>query len=360
MADHLSAAQPEEGEMAAKRASIRDVAALAGVSLTTVSHALNEVEGARVAEETRIRVREAADKLGYTPNRMARGLRMQRAHTLGLISDRIATTPFAVNMILGAQEAALKRGWTLLLLNTGADPEAEQRAIQELLQHQADGVLYASMYHRIVSVPSALRGIPTVLLDAEATNSVIPAVVPDEVGGAHAAVEHLTQHGHRRIGYLSNVDDIPATPARLQGYRTALRAAGIRFDPSLVVTEESDSAGGYRAARKLLQRRAQPTALFCFNDRMAMGAYRAAAERHLVIPDDLSVVGFDNQEVIAEGLHPQLTTVSLPHYEMGSWAVETLIELIASTEHATEATYPFIMACPLIHRLSVGTPPPAP
>jgi LacI family transcriptional regulator len=176
----------EGRSVGAKRASIRDVAALAGVSLTTVSHVLNDVGHARVAEETRVRVREAAEQLSYRPSRMARGLRTQKTQTLGLISDEIATTPYAVDIILGAQEAALKEGWTLLLLNTGANPDAERRAIRELVDHQAEGAIYASMYHRVVNVPTGLRGIPTVLLDAECNDPRIPAVVPDEYGGAES------------------------------------------------------------------------------------------------------------------------------------------------------------------------------
>jgi LacI family transcriptional regulator len=343
--------------MPGKKASIRDVAALAGVSLTTVSHVLNDANGARVAEETRARVRDAAQKLAYTPNRMARGLRMQRTHTLGLISDYVATTPYAVDMILGAQEAGLKHGWTLLLLNTGADARTERAAIAELLQHQAEGVLYATMYHQVVSVPEGLREVPTVLLDAETSDPLMPAVIPDELGGALAAVNYLIQHGHRRIGYLNNEDDIPATRARLEGYRTALAEAGVDWDDSLVRTAPATAAGGYLTARALVTRTPRPSALFCFNDRMAMGAYRAAAEATLAIPEDLSIVGFDNQQVIAEGLHPQLTTVSLPHYEMGYWAVEALIERIESPGEVQATAYPHVMACPVVPRASVAKPP---
>ena len=345
--------------MGAKKASIRDVAALAGVSLTTVSHVLNDVDTARVAEDTRIRVREAAAQLAYTPNRLARGLRLQRSHTIALVGDNIATSPYAVGMILGAQETALQLGFLLLLFNTAADPETERLAIRTLEQYSTDGVIYATMYHREVSIPAALHGVPTVLLDAESRNSRIPAVVPDEFGGARAAVEHLLRHGHRRIGFINNCDDIPATHARLRGYTDTLVGAGIRADSRLVVTvaSDTDAHNGYIAARRLLKRRQRPTALFCFNDRVAMGAYRAASELGLRIPGDLSVVGFDDQTDIATGLVPALTTVALPHYEMGKWAVEKLIDLVENRTGSAKADYPYAIACPLVSRASVSSPP---
>ncbi|GAB2647473.1 LacI family DNA-binding transcriptional regulator [Kribbella swartbergensis] len=336
--------------MSQRKVSIKDVAAHAGVSVTTVSHVLNEVPGKRITEATRARVKQAAEELGYAPNNVARNLRLQRSQMLALISDEIATTPYAGRMILGAQEAASKAGWLLMLVNTGLDSEFEAAEIQALRQRQVDGFLYATMYHREVVLPEAIGGIPTVLLDARSNDASVPSVVPDEVGGGRTATEELIRHGHSRIGFLNNVDDIPATRGRLEGYRAALHDAGLAFDQRLVVEERSDTEGGLQAARRLLSATDRPTALFCFNDRMAMGAYHAAAELGLRIPEDLSVVGFDNQELIAEGVRPGLTTVALPHYEMGAWAVETLIAQIegqARTDHA-------VLRCPLVPRNSVA------
>jgi LacI family transcriptional regulator len=340
-----------------EKATIRDVAQRARVSVTTVSHVLNRVPGARVSEETRQRVEKAAVALGYAPSRLAQGLRLQRSRTLGLIGDEIATTPYAGRIILGAQEAASAQGWVLLLMTTGNQPEVESREIQSLLQHQVEGVLYATMYHRQVRVPAQLAGVPVVLLDARCDDPAVPSVVPDEVEGGYAAVRELISHGHRRIGFLTNRDDIPATHGRLAGYRDALAEAGVPYRSELVVAEESDSRGGYRAARHILGRPDRPTALFCFNDRMAMGAYQAAAELGLRIPADISVVGYDNQELIADGLHPGLTTMALPHYEMGAWAVTTIIEMIDGTLGATRQPWPVTMRCPIMRRKSIGAPP---
>ncbi|MET7833768.1 LacI family DNA-binding transcriptional regulator [Micromonospora sediminicola] len=338
------------------KVSIRDVAAAAGVSVTTVSHVLNNKSGTRVSPETRERVESAARQLGYAANGLARGLRLQRSHTLGLLSDVIATTPHAGRIILGAQETASARGFVLMLLTTGGDPEVERREIQALAQHRVDGVLYATMYHREVELPDELRPMPVVLLDASSGDPTVPSVVPDETGGGRVAVQELLDAGHRRIGFVTNTDDIPATRGRLRGYQEALRGAGVPFRPELVLAEVSDTHGGHRAARALLDRPDRPTALFCFNDRMAMGAYRAATELGLRIPDDLSVIGFDNQELIAEGLFPGLTTVALPHYEMGAWAVEAMVEMLDQPKGARRRTARrVVMPCPLVRRRSVAT-----
>jgi len=345
-----------------RKATIRDVAAAAGVSVTTVSHVLNGVDRARVADDTRARVREAAEALSYTPSPLARGLRTRRTMTIGLLSDHIATTPHAGKIILGAQETGLEHGYVLLMFNTEGDPATEQREIKAMLRYEVEGVLYASMYHRVAGLHAELDGVPTVMLDARSEDPAIPAVVPDEVAGGRTAVNELLRAGHRRIGFATNLDHIPATHGRLKGYQDALHAAGISFDPRLVVAGESDPGprGGYQAARALLALPDPPTALFCFNDRMAMGAYRAAAELGLRIPADLSVIGFDNQEIIAAGLYPGLTTVALPHYEMGQWAVRALLRLIESPGHGRTGTGgPHLMPCPLVRRDSICPPPAA-
>jgi len=334
------------------KVTMADIAQSAGVSMATASRALSDHP--KVADATRERVRGIAADLGYVHNTVAQSLRTQRSHTIGLVSDHIATTPYAGRVILGAQEAAAAQGWLLLLLNSGGDPELERREIQTLLQRQVDGLLYAAMYHQVLTPPASLTSVPSVLLDARAENGSLPSVVPDEVGGASAAVVELLRHGHRRIGYLNNVDDIPATRGRDQGYRQALQEAGVPFDPTLVEAAEPTPHGGYRAALSLLGRPDRPTALFCFNDRMAMGAYQATAALGLRIPADVSVIGFDNQDVVADGLRPGLTTIALPHYEMGAWAVQTLLARIQDPSVPVEHA---VLPCPLVRRASVDVPP---
>lgn len=341
-----------------KGVGIRDVAREAGVSVTTVSHTLNQVPYARTSDATRERVRAVAARLGYEPNRMARGLRTHKSEMIGLLSEGIATTPHAGRIILGAQDAARDAGLTIVLVNTAQEPEVTARDAEVLLRQSVDGVLYATMYHRIVKVPQALADVPTVLIDAQDEESRVPWTVPDERSGARAAVEELIGHGHRRIGFLINTDDVPATHGRRAGYHAALEAAGLPVDDSLVVARPSETPGGYEAAIELLNRNREVTALFCYNDRMAMGAYRAAAEMGLRIPFDLSIVGFDNQEIIAEGLFPSLTTVALPHYDMGRWATRRLVTMLTQDEDDGEAKEPdtAVLPCPLVRRSSVTTP----
>jgi LacI family transcriptional regulator len=332
---------------------------LAGVSVTTVSHVLNDTPHTRVSEETRARVRSAAKKLRYGPNRAAQSLRTNRSGLLGLLSEEIATTPHAGRIILGAQNAAREHDLTLVIINTERESSGDSHRddVQALIDRQVDAILYATMYHRTVSLPPNLQGLPTVLIDSTDRAGIVPAVVPDEVGGAIAAVTHLVGAGHARIGFLNNDDDVPATHGRFAGYRHVLDEHGIAFDETLVASAPSETLPGYELAREMLSRTDRPTALFCYNDRMAMGAYRAAMELGLSIPKDLSIVGFDNQELIAANLFPGLTTVALPHYEMGVWAVETLVRLLGGeVQHELLADKPTLLDCPLVVRDSVARP----
>jgi len=335
------------------RVGIRDVAAAAGVSVTTVSHALNEA--GQLSQETRDRVKRIAGELRYSPNRLASGLRSQRSQIIGFVGDEISTTPYAGRVILGAQEAAAERGCVLMIVNSATDPGLEELEINALLQHQADGIIYARMYHQNLRVPAVLRGTPTVLLDAESGDLDLSSVVPDEVGAARTAVTHLIEAGHRRIGYLANVDDIPASIGRLAGYRQTLLDHGIQIDESLIATGDATTSGGRAVASELLNRSDRPTALFCFNDRMGMGAYQAASLAGIRIPDDLSIVSVDNFELVADALLPGLTSVELPHYEMGRWAIERLLAELDAPDPLTPDHVQ--MYCPLIERGSVAPPP---
>ena len=298
--------------MTLKKATIRDVAAAAGVSVTTVSHVLNGVDGARVAEKTRARVQEAAEALSYSPSPLAKGLRSRHTKTIGFLSDNIATTPHAGKIILGAQEAGLRHGWVLLVFNTGGDPGVEADGAGPCCSTRSRACCTRRRITGSWSCPRRWRAFRRCCWMPAAKIRLSRPSCRDEVAGGCTAVTELLRSGHRRIGFTTNRDDIPATQGRLKGYQDALRDGGIGFDPRLVAAGESEPGGGYLAARTLLSLPDPPTALFCFNDRMAMGAYRAAAELGLRIPADLSVIGFDNPEIIADGLYPGLTTVALP------------------------------------------------
>jgi len=342
-----------------RRPLLRDVARKAGVSITTVSIVLNGKAGSNIPPETQGRVVAAAAELGYRPNAMARGLRQRRSETIGFLSDEIATTPFAGAMIQGAQDAAWESGIVLLLVNTGRDRDIEARALDIMHERRVDGLIYATMYHQVVDPPAALREVPSVLLDARARDLSLASVVPDEVNAARRAVQILLVRGHRRIGFVNTTDRVPAAFERLDGFRSALAEHGIAFDASLVAAGEgSDPATGELAAARLLDLADRLTGLFCFNDRMAMGAYRAIRRRGLRVPEDVSVVGFDNEEQIAPWLEPPLTTLALPHYQMGRWAVEYLLTQASASGSSTEPLQ-YRMPCPLIERSSVAANGPA-
>ncbi len=334
-----------------RQPTMDDVAKLAGVSQTTVSFVINSVATASIADETKNRVWEAAKTLGYRPNAVAKGLRTRRTHTIGFITDTIATTPFAGDVIRGAQDLAWEHNKILLIANTGGERSVQAAAIEAMLERQVEGIIYASMYHRAVHIPDNLREIPAVLLDCYAEDRSLPSVVPDEVGGAYDATTLLLQRGHRRIGFINVSRKIAASTGRLAGYQRALDEHGIAFDEGLMRYGNTMADSGYTRTLELMRAPEPPTALFCATDRMAMGAYDALRDLGCTIPDDVAVVGFDNQELIAAYLRPPLTTLALPHFEMGQWTVNHLLHII---EHEID-TSPMqnVLPCPLIERESV-------
>lgn len=337
------------------RVRMADVAARAGVSTATVSMVLNGVNSTRISPQTQQRVREAAEAVGYKPNSVARSLRTQQTRLVGLISDTIATTPFAGRMLAGANDVAREQGHLVILVDTERDAAAERQALHALNGQRVDAVIYACMWHRVVDVPEGLPD-DAVLLDCVAAAGGRAAVVPDERAGGMAAVRELVAAGHRRIAFLDAEErfDLVASRLRYEAYLEVLAEAGIEPDPALHVRAEPVAGGGREAARRLLELpvRRRPTAMFCFNDRMAMGAYAAAHHCGLSIPGDLSVVGYDDQQLVAAELDPPLTTVALPHYEMGRWAMEVALGL-----RQAEVDVPHLMPCPIVRRDSVSPPP---
>jgi LacI family transcriptional regulator len=268
-------------EAVTPKVGIRDVARAAGVSVTTVSHVLNETPHTRTSEATRDRVRSVARELGYTPNRLARGLRTRASDMIGLLTEEIATTPHAGRIILGAQEDARRHNLPLAIINSHLDAGADARRAdaRALIERQVDGIIYATVFHHEVSVPRELRAVPAVLIGALDRQGVVPAVLPDEASGAADLVALLAEAGHRRIAFADSSIEVPATQGRLVGYLRGLEQARIPRDDRLITSGVSEAGGGYTTSLELLDRADRPTAIFCYNDRMAMGAYRAAQAR---------------------------------------------------------------------------------
>jgi LacI family transcriptional regulator len=326
--------------------TLKQVAEAAGVSVSTVSLVINEKRDARIGADARKRVQNAIQELGYRPNALAKTLASGSSRFIGLVADAIATTPFAGQIIHGAQDEAWKHGYVLLVANTEGDDQVEKLAISMMLEHKVRGILYSTWFHRAAEVPPALRETDFVLVNCFAEDRSARAVVPNEVQGGQAATEQLLAAGHRRIAFINATTPAPARDGRLQGYRNALAAANVPFDPRLVFEAFPDQEGGYGAVSQLIE--CDVTAVFAYNDRMAMGLYDGLRERGLALPEDMAIVGFDNQEVIAAHLRPPLSTVELPHYEIGASGVRVLLGL-----EATAADGLVVVECPPIERGSV-------
>lgn len=225
-----------------QRVTMSDVARRAGVSRTTVSFVLNDKPGATIPDETRRRILKAIDELGYRPNAGARALAANRSGWFGLITE-IVTGPFAAEVITGAQSRAWGDRRFLLIAASEGDPAQEAAALDQMLEHRVEGLLYATTWHRAVSLPKAAREVPTVLVNCYDAAGELPCILPDEVSGGYKATRRLLDAGHTRIGFINLDPEIPAAIGRREGYERALRGAGITLDPS-----SSSPAGPPRTA----------------------------------------------------------------------------------------------------------------
>lgn len=314
--------------------TMKDVARAAGVSTATVSRVLNGKDKGRIKQDIASEVRQQAQLLGYRPNPVARSLRTRSSRILGFISDEISTTPFAGRILLGAQDAARELGYILFAVNTGNDAELEAREIDAIKRYGADGFLYAMMYNRNVTLPQSLHDEDVVLVDARDESGVCPSISPDERRIGRQATERLLKAGCRRIMYLGANVPIVAQVERLAAYREVMERSPYGYDPSLVVNVEEDDPDG--EVRGVFEGD-PPDGVFCFNDVRAPLIYREAARLGLTVGKDLSVVSVDNQPLIASVLSPALTSIELPHYEMGYWAVRKLVSMIEDRDVDTDA-----------------------
>jgi len=334
-------------------ATIKEVAQRAGGSIRTVSRVLNEHP--HVADVTRERVLSVIEELDFRPNAAARYMRTGQSRLIGFLTDEVAQNVFSYDLIIGAQQAAWEHEKLLFLVNTGNDPQVEVRAINIMRDHQVEGIIYAAMYHREIKHSQLSDDIPIVLVNCFADDRSLPSIVPDEIGGGRLATETLLKNGHRRIAFVNVAAKEPAPVGRLEGYRQALADYGIPFDEALVRYIEEPFEGlatsTYDCVLSLLQMSDPPTGIFCFNDLMALGAYDAIRKSNLRIPEDVAVVGFDNVEVLAAQIHPPLTTIELPMFEMGQLAVQLLLAGGESDQGKSPVQH--IMECPLIVRRSV-------
>jgi LacI family transcriptional regulator len=307
--------------------TLRDVGKHAGVSAMTVSRVINGREG--VDAETQRRVEEAIEALDYVPNRIARGLVSQRTATIGLIVPDVVN-PFFSPVVRGAETAARKAGYRLLLCNSEGDLRLEREYIEDLVSHRVDGLLLApaSDHSRHSVFPLLRRNFPVVLVDRALPDLDCDLVVSDSASGARHLVEHLLAVGHREIAHLTDAEDTSTGRERLRGYQDALAAAGIPYREELVVRTTVDQIGGYRATQQILMVDRLPTAIFAVNNMTAVGAMQALRERGLSVPDDMGLVCFDDVEHLAV-LSPFLTVIDQPAETFGSLGAQLLLERIS-------------------------------
>lgn len=310
-----------------RRASVTiyDVAKAADVSIATVSRALHG--GARVAEGTRRRVLRAVEALEYEPSSIARSLVTRATQTIGLLLPEI-TNPFFPELVRGVEMVAAERSYTLLLAQTSGDPRTEQRYLDLFRSKGIDGVLVVGLAMGRQRLARFAQGaVPLVSLDREVDLPGTVLVHLDNRAGARRATDHLLSLGHRAIAHIGGPPTLMVSRERRRGHSDALRAAGVRASASLYAAGNFSEDDGHRACLRLLDSRAAFSAIFAANDLLAIGAIAALKERNVAIPDEISVVGFDDIH-LASYTSPALTTVRQPTYDMARCATEILIDAI--------------------------------
>lgn len=333
-----------------RRVTMKDVARRAGVSQPTVSFVLNDRRDVSVAESTRARVLKAAEELHFQPNRAAQSLRSNRSFTVGIIADRVAAEPYAGQIILGVQHAVQASGYVCFVVETSATHDSGEAAMENLLRQGVAGLIYAAPGPRPAVKAKTDEGTRSVFVNCWPSDGSDAAVVlADEYQGERDAASAVFDAGHRRVVFLGGVEGEFACQERERGLDDAAVDAGI--DPRSIRREHGDyqASSGYELALQVLADD-HPTALICGNDRMAIGALIAVHSMGLSCPQDVSIVGFDDQPDIADQLHPSLTTVALPHLQMGLEAGELLL---ADDDRPGRHLVP----CTYIPRASLAAPP---
>lgn len=313
-------------------ATLRDVARLAGVHPGTVSRALNPQTRGLVNERTARRVLEAAEELGYRPNPIARGLRTNRSNTIGVLVPDLMNPLFAA-VVRGIEDGLREGGYTPLIANTDNDADRERVAFEAMSARQVDGFIAATARRDHWLLADELDPDAKVVLVNRRTDSdTLPAVTGDDHQGIRLAVEHLAGLGHRRIAHLSGSQSLYTGWSRHRGFIDAIEALGLPLDPDLIVFSGAfTEREGARCCSQLLARRRDFTAIVAGNDLLALGCYDAFEQAGLRCPDDISVVGY-NDMPFADRFTPPLTTVRVPHYELGATAAGLMLEQLRATD----------------------------
>lgn len=315
----------ERRRAAGKRVTMKDVAKRAGVSQPTVSFVLNDRRDVSVAPATRARVLQAAEELRFQPNRAAQSLRSNKSFVVGVIADRVVSQPYAGQIVLGVQQAVQESGHVCFVVETSETRDGGRAAIENLVDQGVAGLVYASPGPYDVQAIETDPTPASIFVNCLPTNVSWPTIVlADEFAGGRDAAAATFAAGHRDVVFLGGPRDDYACIERERGMVDAATRAGI--DPSSIERQYGtyQVSSGYDLAKRVLARR-RPTAFICGNDRMAVGVLMAMQSENLSCPDDISIVGFDDQPDLADQLHPPLTTVALPHLQMGVLAGTMLL-----------------------------------
>jgi len=339
-------AAPASGNAPVRGRTVKEIAAAANVSVATVSRALQRPEV--VSETTRLHIQEVVRRLGYTPNALARNLRTARTRLIIALLPDIAN-PFFSEVIRGIEQVAHESGYSVLLGETQSSLVREQAYADMVAARQADGII--TMSHRVPSIPMQGR-LPVVNACEYVKDAQISSVYVDNVAAARVAVDYLLMLGHREIAFIAGPPASPICVDREQGYRLALQRAEIAHKPALTVAGDFSIEAGERAIELLLSQGHSFSAVFCSNDEMAIGAMRALSASGLRVPDDVSVVGFDDIR-FARYTTPALTTVAQPKNALGREAMSMLIELLGDAEAPPRKR---ILSAELIVRGSTAPP----
>lgn len=311
--------------MNSKRVTIQDVAAAAGVSRQTISRAIND--RGEISPETRAHILRIAEEMNYRPSSIARGLATQRTGTLGLVVPDVAN-PFFAEVARGAEHKAYAEGYNVFLCNTDEDVQREVAVLRTLEDKRVDGVMLCSSRLEENTLRASLaRHTSVVLVNRQLNGNDFGCVLIDDEQGGQTITRHLLQAGHRTIGFLTGPPASHSGRKRVEGYRAAMATAGIAYDPGWLRACLPTVEGGHEAAHALLSSHPEITALFCYNDLVAIGAFQACHDLALAIPADLAIVGFDDIPLAAL-VTPALTTCRVSRYEMGVQAMHMLLERI--------------------------------
>ena len=334
--------------------TIKDIAKAAGVSHSTVSRALHD--NPMIPLETRKRIRKIAEALGYVPNTMARSLKQTHSKVLGVVVRRIDDA-FLAEVLQGIEDVLYAQGYSLFLATSHRDPQREEAIFRTMSERRVDGALICSSDVNQGHLRQLNQfGIPTVLINNQATEYKAHSVCHDDVNGGWTLTRHLVELGHTRIAYLGNRRTGRITEDRLQGYRQALSQAGIPLRSEYVAAGPNGSSeGGVIGARALLKSIPRPTAIVCFNDIMAIGALYALREVGLRVPGDCSVTGFDNIP-LSQHITPPLTTFHQPRYELGVEAAKMILRLLNQETRNVDAAEMITLRGELVVRESTLPP----